>query len=1012
MLANSNTTTIHRMVEAQVALTPAAIAVTYQNQQLTYQQMNQQANQLAHHLQGLGVGANVLVGVCVERSLELVVTLLAILKAGGAYVPLDISYPADRLSYMLENAQAPILITQSHLLSNLPQEGRHVICLDRDREEIAANHIENLNPDVTPEHLAYVIYTSGSTGKPKGVAMPHGPLVNLLQWQAQDCPTGVGSKTLQFTPVSFDVSFQEIFSTLSAGGTLVMIADEMRRNPITLLRFLQQAQIERLFLPFVALRQLSEVAEQENCVPTALREVITAGEQLRVTSTIIKWFSQLTNCRLHNHYGPSESHVVTAFTLAGSPENWPALPPIGRPIDNTEILLLDAQLQPVPVGVSGELYISGACLARDYLNRPDLTAERFIPNPFRSGERLYKAGDLARCLPDGNIEYLGRVDQQVKIRGFRIEPGEIEAELEKHPQVKEAVVITRESSPGEQRLVAYITANRETPKANTLSPTFTQDLRQFLLTRELREFLRSRLPEYMLPSALVLLESFPLTPSGKVDRRALPIPKWTRMEEGNYVAPRNPLEQQLAEIWTELLDIDRVGIHDRFCELGGHSLSAIRLIYKVKEALQIELPVESFLEEPTIAGMATAIEALRQTQDSIHAAQNWEAEALLDPSIYPENLMNGPIPQVFLTGATGFLGATLLYELLKQTRADIYCLVRASSPAEALSRLKSNMKRYQLWEEGFGGRIFLVLGDLGKPHLGIDTEKFARLAEKIDTIYHCGAWVNVIYPYSVLKAANVNGTQDILRLASQFRVKPVHFVSTIDVFAPVPDGIRTITAGDEPGPGSELFNGYAQSKYIAEQLVMGAHLRGIPVTIYRPSNIMGHTQTGICQASDFVPMMIKGCIQMGMAPELNALLNLVPADFVSQAIVQLSRQTPCGRGYQIVNPNPMTWQQLVQWMMQQGYPLQQVDYETWYSKLLKLAANETTDNALASLAPVFANRSFVKKSLGAFAFNNQGAPQYSCVPTPNNHELLQTYFNFFTSSGFLPANQGKLHSLA
>ena len=605
---------IHQLFEAKVAQLPDAIAVDFEGKQLTYQDLNCRANQLAYHLQALGVGPNVLVGICVERSLEMIVALLGILKAGGAYVPLDPTYPAERLTFMLENAQASILLTQSHLVGNWQKHATSVI-LDTDWQantygsalQYACPSKVNPNSSVTLDDLAYVIYTSGSTGKPKGVAMPHRPLVNLIAWQLENSMVAAGGNTLQFTPISFDVSFQEIFATLAAGGTLVLISDETRRDAVSLLRFLNDAAIARLFLPFVALQHLAQVAETEGVALASLREVITAGEQLRITPSISNWFSQLQNCTLHNHYGPSESHVVTAFTLTGSPKEWSLLPPIGRSISNAQIYLLDEQLQPVAVGVAGELYIGGISLARGYLNRPDLTEERFISNPFSPSGRLYKTGDLARYLPDGNIEYLGRMDQQVKIRGFRIEPGEIEAVLEQHPQVREAVVIDREDVPGDKRLVAYVVASGKNDSHS----------------RELRQFLQAQLPEYMVPTAVVLLDTLPLTPTGKVDRRALPAPS-RRPDMEKLTAPRTSTEAVLAGIWADILRLEQVGIHDHFLELGGHSLLATQVVSRIRDIFQVELPMRCLFESPTVSTLAKHLETAQQ-----------EARSQQTPSIQP-----------------------------------------------------------------------------------------------------------------------------------------------------------------------------------------------------------------------------------------------------------------------------------------------------------------------------------------------------------------------------------------
>ncbi len=589
---------IHQLFEEQVERTPNAVAVEFENQQLTYYQLNCRANQLAHYLKSLGVGADVLVGVCVERSLEMVVGLLGILKAGGAYVPLDPEYPTERLSFMLEDAQVSVLLTQQSLLDRLPQHKPHLVCLDIDWQLISQLSQENPTTGVQANNLAYIIYTSGSTGQPKGVAMNQLALCNLILWHLENMKISRGAKTLQFAPISFDVSFQEIFSTWCSGGTLFLIGEELRRDASALLGFIQEQAVERLFLPFVALQQLAEAYVGSESVTSNLREIITAGEQLQITPAISHWLSQLTNCTLHNHYGPSESHAVTTFTLTNSVENWPLLPPIGRPIANTQIYILDKYLQPVPIGVPGELHISGTPLARGYFNRPELTKQKFIPNPFSNypHSRLYQTGDKARYLSDGNIEYLGRIDNQVKIRGFRIELGEVEAVLSQHGDVQASCIIAREDTPGDKRLVAYVVAHQD------CTPTIS----------ELRQFLKAKLPDYMVPQAFVILESLPLTPSGKVNRRALPTPNLHSERKDKFVASRNPIEEILSLIWAKVLKVEQVGIHDNFFELGGHSLLATQLISRVRTSLKVELPLRSLFTAPTVAEFSQNIQRLQQ----------------------------------------------------------------------------------------------------------------------------------------------------------------------------------------------------------------------------------------------------------------------------------------------------------------------------------------------------------------------------------------------------------------
>ncbi len=511
----------------------------------------------------------------------MVVGVLGILKAGGAYVPLDPGYPPERLSYMLADAAVPVVITHDAAAAALPDlqtlpATPTVIRLDRDAATIAARPATRPPSAVTPEHLLYVLFTSGSTGRPKGVAMPHAPLVNLMHWQLRESKVGAGERTLQFAPFSFDVSCQEIFATLAAGGTLCLIDETVRRDPEALLRLLEDRSVARVFMPFIALQQLAETADRTDLVPSGLREVISAGEQLQVTPALIKLFQRLDDCTLCNQYGPTECHVVSSYTCTGPPERWPTLPPIGRPIANTRLYLLDRSGEPVPIGVPGELFIGGRAVARGYLNDQALTTQRFTSDPHGDGksERRYRTGDLGRYLSDGTIEFLGRADHQVKLRGYRVEPGEVESVLLEHPAVREAAAVVREDRPGDRRLIGYVVADEDRrPEQDAL-----------------RSFASQRLPEYMVPSAFVCLPSLPLTPSGKVDRRALLAERFAPLEQrAAYVAPRDGVEDVLASIWTDVLGVTAPGVHDNFFELGGHSLMVTQLVSRMRDALRTEV---------------------------------------------------------------------------------------------------------------------------------------------------------------------------------------------------------------------------------------------------------------------------------------------------------------------------------------------------------------------------------------------------------------------------------------
>ncbi len=567
---------IHQLFEEQVERTPDAVAVVFEKEQLTYQQLNQRANQLAHHLKSVGVGPEMLVGICVERSLEMVVGLLGILKAGGAYVPLDPHYLPERLSYMLVDSGVEVLLTQQDLLSSLPSHTALVVCLDRDWGAIEQLCGENLEVGVGSDHLAYVIYTSGSTGQPKGVAIEHLSLCNFVQAERNLLDIEPTSRFLQFAPISFDASVGEIFITLTSGAMLILGTASKLMPGDDLKQILYQSSVTHVALPPSALAVL----------PTdelpALGQIIVGGEPCP-TELVNQWS---VGRRFFNAYGPSESTIyATVAQISDGSEKIT----IGRPIANIQIYILDKHLQPVPIGVPGELYIGGDGLARGYLNRPELTCEKFIPNPFSDSqsERLYKTGDLARYSRDGNIEFLGRIDNQVKVRGFRIELGKIESVLNTHPQIQQAVVIATEELPGNKRLVAYVVSEDES-----------------LTTNQLRKFLKFKLPEYMVPSAFVTLDTLPLTPNGKVDRKALPAPDGEITREQEYVAPRTAIEQTLTNIWQELLLKEKVSIHDNFFEIGGDSLLSIQVVSRAKNS-GIQITAKQIFQNQTIAELAS-----------------------------------------------------------------------------------------------------------------------------------------------------------------------------------------------------------------------------------------------------------------------------------------------------------------------------------------------------------------------------------------------------------------------
>lgn len=583
---------IHDLFEEQVRRTPDTLAVLHDGIYVTYAELDRKADAIAEVLRWHGLRPDDLVALCMGRHIETIAAILGILKAGGAYLPLDQSYPADRLNMMLEDAKPRLLIADGGMPSSLKLGSTRLISLES--LQIAPSNLSEVssrrnNALGTLDTLLYVIYTSGSTGRPKGIAMSHCAMGNLIHWHRERFGDGHGTRVLQYAALSFDVAFQEIFSTLCTGATLVLVDDQIRRDADALLGHLNSALIERLFLPPVMLQGIAEISKGRT--PSTLREVIAAGEQLQITQEVTEFCSRGIEISLHNHYGPTETHVVTEFTLTGSATTWPRLPPIGRPISNSQIYILNGSRKPTPIGVCGEIYIGGANLARGYLNRPQLTAERFVSSPFDGGSRLYKTGDLGRWKSDGTLEYLGRNDEQVKIRGFRIELGEIETLLTSHPSVDRAVVVTHEPNPGDRRLVAYIIGHRESiPSAE-----------------DLRVHLNAALPNHMIPAAFVILEEFPLTPSGKINRRALPSPDSDAYVDREYEAPHGYVEEAIAATWQRLLHVNRIGRTDNFFELGGHSLLATRVVSHLRETLQVEIAVAAIFASPTLAEFATCV---------------------------------------------------------------------------------------------------------------------------------------------------------------------------------------------------------------------------------------------------------------------------------------------------------------------------------------------------------------------------------------------------------------------
>ena len=1004
----------HDYVAWQVERTPNALAVCDENEQLSYRELQRRAARLAAYLQARGIQPERLVGLYTERDVNWACAVLALCKTGGVYLPLDPHHPARRLQHIVRQSGCQLILTTRQLVGQLRdllgEDAVHICCLE-DLLEQESNH-PWLPPHYEANHLAYVIYTSGSTGLPKGVMVEHAGMLNHLFAKIETLGLTAQDVVAQTASQCFDISVWQLLAAWLVGAQVRIYPETLCLDAPLLLQRLVRDGISILEVVPSLLRALLE--EQSGDRLASLRWLIATGEALPADLCHLSLQRQ-PDLPLLNAYGPTEcSDDVTHHLIDVLPDDareWSQGVPIGKAIGNLRLYVLDRQQQPQPINICGEIYVGGIGVGRGYLGDPARTAEAFVPDPWSSqpGARLYRTGDLGRFRPDGTLQYLGRIDQQVKLRGYRIELGEIEQVFREQVGVKECLVVVREDVPGNQRLVAYVVGlNGET-----------------LVGEEIRQRLREALPEYMIPATIVPLEQLPLTPNGKVDRQALPRPEESEAgRDVGYVAPRTPLEEQLAAIWRELLGLERVGVYDDFFAVGGHSLLTVRLVTQIEKQLGKRLPLTVVFQGRTIEALAKALllhtatspwSAAIETPSS-SAEVNLPAEAVLDldscPEVWPGELDLEPA-SILLTGATGFLGTFLLAELLQRTSADIYCLVRAASESKGQEKLQRALEHAQLWQPAFGNRMKPVIGDLARPLLGLSEQAFERLARAIDAIYHNGALVNMVYAYEDLKAPNVLGTKEIIRLATSHKIKPLHYVSTLSVFphrgATRIQHVREQESIDEYH--EYVRGGYAQSKWVAEKLVTIARSRGLPTVIYRPGRITGHSQSGVWPTDDVLCRLIKGCIQLGKSPLFPAedVLEMTPVDYVSRSIVALSRRkASLGQAFHLHIPVGAPINDVIHWINTFGYPLQQVEYEEWLEALAHVAgtgaSNEMTP--FVSLLPGNGPGEQAQQAPVVVQDNRSTLAALSRVAItcpPVDARLLHTYLSYMVQSNFLPA---------
>ncbi|WP_328898079.1 non-ribosomal peptide synthetase [Streptomyces sp. NBC_00236] len=981
--------TLPVLFEQWVRRTPGAPAVRDADTTLTYGELDTLSGALAGHLTAQGIGPEDRVAVALPRTHRLVVALLAVLKTGAAYVPLDPDYPAQRLSYMLEDARPRLLLTTSAIHRRLPASSVPHLCT----EELGSGSTTGAQaapaPSPDPAHPAYVIYTSGSTGRPKGVVVTHRGVGAMARTQSRRLRVTPDSRVLHMASVSFDAAFWELCMGLLSGACLEIDERDALLPGPTLAALVRDRGITHLTLPPAALAVMPP-----GSLPAGTT-IVLAGEACP-PALVHAWARERF---LVNAYGPTETTVcatMSGFQHADGPFAPDRTVSIGAPVDGTRVHVLDDRLEPVPPGVAGELYVSGDGVARGYHGRPALTASRFVADPFdRAGGRMYRTGDLVRWTADGELVYVSRVDDQVKLRGFRIELGEIEAALTALPGVAAACVLVREDRPGDRRLVAYTVPSDGGPGPDEGA---------------VRAHLAATLPEHMVPAAHVSLGALPVTPNGKTDRRALPAPRHAAPAGGRK--PGTTREHALCEVFAETLGVPEVGVTDDFFALGGHSLLAVTLARRIGERCGRRPSLRALFAAPTVEGVdrllgSGAGEEHRQEPVTPDLA----AEVRLAPDIFrpgreataPARRPLRPSTRPFLTGASGFLGAFLLRDLIETTGGPVDCLVRAEDAHRAAHRLRTNLERYGLWDPRYADLINPVPGDLAARGLGLSPADRTALVRRLGPVLHNGAHVNFAAAYGDLRAANVAGTEELLRLLADSDSPGMHYISTTGVYAPAP-GPRpvTITESTPTGPSSALPDGYAQSKWVAEQVIGLARERGLPVTVHRPGRISGDTSTGACQDRDLLWQLVKGCLQARAVPDLPyGSTDWVPVDYVSAAVVALSVSGRTGaETYHFTNPEAPGLDRVFEAATRLGHELRTVPAEQWRARVAAQPDNAAQlflgDEQQTGHEATDRRRFDSRRTAEAAAAVGVRRP-------PLTDEILIRYLTYFHGSGFLPA---------
>ena len=996
--------TVLDLIMEQVQAQPERTAVRFEESTLSYEQLAGRVEALASSLCLSGVKSGDRVGILMKRSLDLIPALLATWRVGALYVPMDIGFPQKRLAFMLTNADIHIVLTNQEFVSLIEAESNaKSICVEHVNTQVESV-VENSSP-ARGSDSALILFTSGSTGKPKGVEIRHSALLNTLLATKEYLVFTPQSSLLALTTVSFDISTNELLMPLISGGSVEIGEDGLAADGVQL--------VER-----ITSRKPSHV----QATASTWKMILTAGWQGDKNICLVSTGEALNRelgeqlllkCRaLWNLYGPTETTVFSSAYQVTSESSKPMR--IGRPLSNTQMYILDKNYQPVPIGAVGDLYIAGDGLAVGYWQRPERTAERFITNPFRAGERMYLTGDLARYLPDGSIVCLGRLDDQVKIHGVRVELGEVEAALRNLESVQDAVVVAWQDARGDAQLVAHVIAAKN------------------INVHELRTQLRERLPEVMIPPYILFTDSFPQTANGKIQRSAFPAPDAANHNLTNKTSepPATATEQMLAKAWAAILGIDSkvIGRDSDFMDLGGHSLLMTLLMIEVRKQFQIHFNLREFFGASTLRKFAALIDERRQpasdqpdigrspasTRTSEWARQRMaflQREAELPRYIAPARGMTyqpvKEIRSVFLTGGTGFLGVYLIAEILKTTQAEIYCLVRPRRGESSKQRIENQMKRYQVWgddeawQSGFESRLHVVDGDVTLPRLGMNDVDYETLSRNVDAIFHGAAHVNFIYPYEALRATNVLGIHEIIQFAFHGRIKPVHHLSTAAIW---PMGAQYTYYEKDPIDHVGLLNlGYDEAKWVGEKCLVHAAERGLPLARYRPGEVGGDSTTGQSVTDHFIIACFKGFLQFGAFPDMDIEVDVAPVDYVAKAMVHLAfRRNVLGRAFHLTNPSRRRLKDGLSYLRNHGYQFEELPFVELRDRLIN--SPDFSSNALFAYQAALDDMDDVSMQLPTYdtreTLRELAGSGIACPPA--DEKLFGTYLRYMQQTGFLP----------